>query len=87
MDFSKYYFRMNKGGTCMCIPNSTTEVWKVFDVDVLDNIVEPQLAQHVLSSGLDRQIFGFFTSSLRGLGAQRLVSGFRGQGFGNECRG
>ena len=75
MDRSKYYFRMNKGGTHLCIPNLMTEVWKVFDVDLLDNIVELQLAQHVLSIGLDRQIFGFFTSSLEGFGSPTACVG------------
>ena len=37
----------NKGG--ICIPNSTTEVWTVDDVDLL-NVVKVQLDQHVLSS-------------------------------------
>ena len=37
----------NKGGNC--IPNSTTEVWTVDDVDLL-NFVKVQRDQHVLSS-------------------------------------
>ena len=40
-------FYENKGG--ICIPNSTTEVWTVDDVDLL-NVVKVQLDQHVLSS-------------------------------------
>ena len=41
------YIKKNKGG--VCIPNSTTEVWTVIDVDLLLG-VRLQLDQHVLSS-------------------------------------
>ena len=40
------YF-LNKGG--VCIPNSTTEVWTVVDINLLVDI-SMQLDQHVLSN-------------------------------------